>query len=71
VTNQGDTDGLLPAVLALPPDCRSADGVGQYVIDGDNLVLRGRASSLLPPHAAVVAGWMRCGERWEQLHAQE
>ncbi len=69
VANAGETDGALPRGIVLPTGCLAADGLGQYVIDGGRLVLRGAGGGLLPPHSASLAGWMRCADAG--LHAEE
>ncbi len=68
VENSGDEDGALPTEVALPGGCEVFDGVGQYGIDGGTLMLRGQG--LVPPHASVLAGWMRCGDAGN-LHAAD
>lgn len=69
VVNTGDTDAALPPVVSLPPGCAAADGVGVYRRDGEALRQEGRG--LLPAHATVLAGWMRCPEAGGERHAAE
>jgi hypothetical protein len=76
VANTGATDGVLPRRIALPPGCVAADGLGQYVVDDETLVLRGAGApaeaGLLPAGGVVPAGWMRCAPHGAgDLHAQD
>ncbi len=68
LANAGRTDGTLPRRIDLPPGCLAADGLGQYVIDGSGLALRGRGVGMLGAGAQMLAGWMRCAG---ELHAED
>jgi hypothetical protein len=66
LANTGDADGTLPAAIALPRDCRAADGIGAYRLERGigGLTLRRTRDGLLRSRQALPVGWLRCaGDR--------
>lgn len=66
LVNDGDIDAPLPASVALPRACPSADGINGYALE-DGTRLRRIQVGLLRPHQRLAVGWTRCES--EQPHA--
>ncbi|HUC62664.1 MAG TPA: DUF3142 domain-containing protein [Alphaproteobacteria bacterium] len=69
--NAGNLDGNLPTLVELPVGCEAADGINGYALvhDRSTLTLERRQAGMLPGHARLAIGWMRCASMQETVHA--
>ena len=72
LSNDGDTDLVLPGRIDLPPSCAAADGINGYTLASPvtGISLERLQNGLLPAHHRQLIGWMRCARGNSDIHVR-